>query len=480
MTNDWLMREHIRIAIADHAAMQKKRPTIASGSLGGARPLLVADRFPAPGTIRESAPKVKQSTLAVAFGAISSPDILSKQFVRVDDTIVKESGTQLWRGEAWVQRVEGATIVEALESVGRFMESLGPGEAITPGLPQASVEAGGGRVRIASKRWAARIEATTRTRGAYGWPNAPALALAPLDKDTEGGEELPEVLAGIHPALGKAALLLRPSAAAGVALEGQDAAGGRMHAYLPVRRAASIPMLIKLMSAHALILGLGGSGLRLNKPGDLCRKSCIDPALGDPEHLCYEGAAVLGPGLWQATPRAAQVRNGLIVDAGAMVTALDESGTNHRLRVWEAAERARWRDDPELARMRREHRQAYVDEPGITAAKRQRRARRLAAGDFSGGDVRDDYANYGFALASDSMTLVDGREILLAEVLDDPLAFDGCVGSDPLEDVGYGRTTARVCVDRVGRPFIFSFAHSRSRYAIIDDRVLGPVKRRGE
>jgi hypothetical protein len=54
----------------------------------------------------------------------------------------------------------------------------------------------------------------------------------------------------------------------------------------------------------------------------------------------------------------------------------------------------------------------------------------------------------------------------VAAVLDDPAHFEGATLADPLEGIDYGRCVARIMRRDDGTPWIHSFAHGRTIYAL--------------
>jgi hypothetical protein len=341
-------------------------------------------------------------------------------------------------------------------------EALGLG-ALRPSLPD--------HCRIITKRNLPRLTGSAtpdqiaRTREFIDFgPDRPAFAL--LDYDTKGMpddvKERLERAGGFWPALqtivpdlAKTAHLLRASTSAGLyhsETKKPFAGSGGLHAYVAVADGTDIERFLGVLHDRCWLAGFGWK--MVGAGGQLLERSIIDRMVGLPERLCFEGAAIIEPPLRQnEQSRKPQVRHGYTIDTLTVCPALMLSEKS-RLEEMCAKEARRLAGDAAKARAEFiSKRTERLVKRGMTAD----RAREVIERQCHGVLLPD------IALPWDDEEL---RGKIVADILADPLAFEGETLADPVEGVEYGAGKAKLMCDANGNPWIHSFAHGRTIYAL--------------
>jgi hypothetical protein len=189
--------------------------------------------------------------------------------------------------------------------------------------------------------------------------------------------------------------------------------------------------------------------------GQLLVRSIVDRMVGGPERLVFEGGPILKAPLKQdresrrAVPVAGEALN--TVAACPPLSIVEKA----RLAELEAKEAHRLAGDAAKAREAFIERQAkrLVERTGMAAA-----AARIVVERQCEGVLLPD-----IALPFDDDELAG---CTVGEVLADPDRFDGATLADPLEGVDYGRCKAKIMRRSDGTPWVHSFAHGRTIYAL--------------
>jgi hypothetical protein len=360
--------------------------------------------------------------------------------------------------------------IDTLHDLAELLACMEPREAIAlgalrPDLPRA--------VTITTKRrlveeinGAARPDLIART-GGYIIFQADRPGLALLDFDTKGmpaavARKLDELggfwnaLISIVPAFKSTAHVLRCSTSAGLYRTdtGKRLPGSNgVHTYLLIKDGSDSERFLKTLHARCWLAGLGW--MMVGAGGQLLERSIVDPMVGAPERLVFEGPPVLEPPLAQdVESRRPIATEGEILDTIAAcppLTILEQS----RLRELIAKEQHRLAPDSAKAREDFVARQAQrlAARTGINP----RRAARVVERQCAGVLLSD------LDLPFDDPALAGAT---VADVLADPARFDGETLADPLEGPEYGTSKAKVMRRPDGSPWINSFAHGRTVYEL--------------
>jgi hypothetical protein len=279
-------------------------------------------------------------------------------------------------------------------------------------------------------------------------------------------------LCSVVPEFANAARVVRKSTSAGLKRTdtGQEFEGsGGLHVYVEVENGNDAVRFLTALHERCWLHGLGW--MMVGVGGRLLERSIVDRMVGLPERLVFEGPPVLEPPLAQdAEARRPVATDGEVIDtvrACPPLTLVEQQALRKLL-----AE-ARQRLLPEMHKAR----EAYVT----------RRAQQLAE---RTGMARDDAARLikrqcaGVLLAGVELPFDDpelsGKTV--ADVLDDPAAFEGMTLADPIEGVDYGRGKAKIMRGSDGAPWIKSFAHGGIDYRLRYDSpaVRARIERGGD
>jgi len=390
---------------------------------------------------QDSAPR-----LAVSFTVFQSPAPLSKRYTLDDGgNVAKTPAANMTEGRA--VRVSlafaefGTALAQATERVafGYGLHDPTHGEAV--------------KLAIAAKADPAK-GILARTREYFDYRPGPGVLMVDHDPHPDGpavtAEELRDILAAVCPAFADAAAWVRGSLSAGVHPEGEVPKPGRgFHVYLPVADAADIPRFGKTL---VKCLWLAGHGfIAVSSAGSFLVRALIDGAVFDGERLDFVGKPMVGPGLAYTPPEATYHAGGYL-DTHALPDLTEEEERQLAALIAQAkqareadrrARRAKWEESHVRAMVGR-----GVPEPEARAQTRQ-----IPADGKPGDLYRDwplEFDKLGFAT--------------VADVLADPGRYDGAALADPLEGVGYGRSTAKFFANVGGKPCIHSHAHGGARY----------------
>lgn len=223
------------------------------------------------------------------------PARLSKRFTLAGDTLVKESGGQLFDGIA--ERLTVASLPEFAD----LLATLKPNQALAYGIN------GHDRARVVPVRDLERTPgAIARTRDHFAWPAGAGLLMLDYDPAPDGTPldcaALRAALTAACPALANAPMVWRPSASscihtvAGAELRG--IAGQRL--YVAVLDAGDITRAGAVLIDRLWLAGFGRYDL--SKSGALLPRTVIDASVFQPERLDFCGGADCGAGLIQRLP----------------------------------------------------------------------------------------------------------------------------------------------------------------------------------
>jgi hypothetical protein len=303
----------------------------------------------------------------------------------------------------------------------------------------------------------------TRTKDTFGYA-AGVPAVLGLDHD---GKDLPQalrerlereggllgVLQRVCPALGRAALVARPSVSTGIRhrASGQETPGGGLHVYVPILDGGDAAGFVDRLNSLLLLDGWGWPFV--SKIGHVEVRSLLDTAAsGRSERLWFEADAVLSGTDLEHVPgaRTVQVQDGLALDTLAALPPLPKGTKADAERVKVDLKASAVAPAAQARNAWQEDRAAALVKQGMDPARAQRFA--AQAPDALPGDW--------------PLHLDDGRLVLVAEVLRDPAAFHGETCADPLEpDYGGGKNKARIHANSAW-PSVFSHAHGGRTYPL--------------
>ncbi len=399
---------------------------------------------------------------------VKSEGPLTKRISLDDAGNVFADGSACVMSEGSAQRVSLGSVHELAD----LIAGLGSHEALAlgslrPGLaPHVKIVT---KHKLEKLNGAAPPDIISRTAAHITFlPDRPALAL--LDFDTKGMP--PEVsarlddaggfwatISSVVPSIADSARVLRRSTSAGLyrtdtgeRLPGSNGA----HAYVVVRDGADIERFLRTLHARCWLAGFGW--MMVGAGGQLLERSIVDRMVGAPERLIFEGAPVLdSPVAQDAAKRHPIARGGGLLDT---ISACPPLTILEQARIKELRAREHHRLAPESARVRDEFVTTQAQKIAARTGASLERAASIAARQSVGVLLPD------VVLPFDDPALAG---LTVGDVLADPARFEGATLADPLEGVGYGACKAKVMRRADGAPWIHSFAHGRTVYALRHD-----------
>jgi hypothetical protein len=397
----------------------------------------------------------------VKFTKMGGP-LTKKIYLSPDGTLVSD-GSACVMTHGMAERVKIAGIDELAALIG----SLHPSQAIALGALRTDLP---DRVEVTTKKrlvnGVARPDVIART-GANIVYHGPAFAL--LDFDTKGmpvgvAAELQRLggfwgaLLTVLPALGDVARVMRRSTSAGLSradtgepLPGSDG----MHVYVAAKDGDS-ERFLRALHDRCWLAGLGW--MMVSTSGALLERSIIDRTVGGPERLVFEGGPVLVPPLQQDK----ESRRPIAVEGVALdtVAACPPLTVVETARLDELKAKESHRLAPEVAKAKA----AFIERQAKKLAERtgipEHAAKHIVLRQCDG------------VLRPDIELPFDDPEFAgctVADVLADPDRFVDQTLADPLEGVDYGPCKAKIMRRADGTPWIHSFAHGRTTYALKHD-----------
>ena len=223
------------------------------------------------------------------------PAVLSKSVRRgPDGSIVKQGGGLLIEGDARIGTVA------SLGELAALLQSLGPAQALTFGVPRR----GDGRIltRAALARQPHGEGILTRTRDQFVWPAGPGILMLDHDPDDKplSRAELVRLVRTAAPGLADVAMLWWPSASSHICdtVSGDDLTGLRgQRLYLMVREAADIARAGKALVDRLWAAGHGR--VVVSGAGATLERCPVDGFVWQPERLDFAAGAACGNGLAQ-------------------------------------------------------------------------------------------------------------------------------------------------------------------------------------
>ena len=221
--------------------------------------------------------------------------------------------------------------------------------------------------------------------------------------------------------------------------------------FLALRDGSDVERFLKTLHARCWLCGFGW--MMVGAGGQLLERSIVDPVVGSPERLVFEGPPLLDPPLAQdKASRRPVATEGEPLDSVAACSELSVV-EQAKLRELHAKEAARLKPEAERAR------KAFVAEQAQRLGARTGMAPNLAA--------RVIERQCTGILLPDVLLPFDDDDLAgatVADVLADPASFEDATLADPLEGPEYGACKAKIMRRADGTPWINSFAHGRTIY----------------
>jgi hypothetical protein len=298
--------------------------------------------------------------------------------------------------------------------------------------------------------------------------NGPAYAL--LDHDSKGMPPAVEAelqrlggfwpgLLTILPDLAQVARVERHSTSAGLFRSdtGERLSGSNgKHVYIEVKDGNDSKRFLRALHDRCWLAGLGW--MMVSTSGSLLERSIVDRMVGGPERLVFEGGPVLVPPLQQDKESRRPIAvDGLTLDTVAVCLQLTRV-EQARLDELKATERERLA--PEMAKARESFVEAQAKRLVESTGMAEKVARQVIVRQCEG------------VLRPDVVLPFDDPELAgctVGEVLTNPELYENETLADPLEGVAYGRCVAKVMRRADGTPWVHSFAHGRTTYALQHD-----------
>ena len=238
----------------------------------------------------------------------------------------------------------------------------------------------------------------------------------------------------------------------GEALPGSDG----IHVYVAAKDGADSERFLRALHDRCWLAGFGW--MMVSSSGALLERSIVDRMVGGPERLVFEGGPELVPPLQQdrACRRPIAVEGATLDTLAACppLTIVERS----RLDELKAKERARLA--PEMAKARETFVETQAKKLVARTGMSEKAAKQVIVRQCEG-VLRPD-----IVLPFDDPDLA-GRTV--GDVLANPECYEGETLADPLEGVAYGPCVAKIMRRADGTPWIHSFAHGRTTYALKHD-----------
>jgi hypothetical protein len=408
---------------------------------------------------------------------VKSDGQLTKSIYLDDGDIVKDAS------QCFMSLGEAKTVKTDFPGFYRFLLATNNPNA-TNNVALGQGVCGRERVQIASRSLLARHPgAIPRTKEHFQYPDGEALWLLDYDPPKNGialsREELLCVLESVTPGFAQAEKLITSSTSSGIyridpgegdfeTVETTNELGepcvrkvqrpaidaGGLHLYIRVKSGSDIPRATKGLFKRLWLTGHGR--IDVSKAGAMLERTLIDAAVSSPERLDFCARPVLGEGLRQYR-RDPEHRPGTTLDT-ALIADLTEGEEARYLELVEAAKEKARPEAEALGRKFKERRKRELIDRGVPQRQVEETIERAY------GERRS--LTGGFPLE-----FREHGKVTVADVLRDPMKFDGCDLLDPWEPGNESRWRARLYVND-GRIVIHSFDSGGVNYHVERTDIL--------
>ena len=389
---------------------------------------------------------------------------LTKRIALGPDGSIKSDGSQCIMTRGMARRFVFSAA--CMRDLGSKIDQFGPDEALATGAMRPDLP---DTVQVVTKRklnGGSHPGIIARNQDFLSFrAGKPAIVL--IDFDAKGmpptvAAKLDELgglwpaLASIIPELERTARIERASTSAGLYDEQSGerfpGTGGR-HVYPAVKDGADSERFLKTLHQRCWLAGLGW--LMVGAAGQFLERSIVDRVCGTPERLAFEGRPeVVAPLVQDLASRRSIAVDGDPLDT---IAACPPLNSVERAKLEELRAKERYR----LARESAKAREMFVDRQSRRLAEHAgidlHRARKTIERECAGVLLPN------LELPFDDPELA-GKTV--ADVLADPVGFEGETLADPIEGVEYGACKARIMRRADGSVWIHSFAHGRTTYEL--------------
>lgn len=415
-----------------------------------------------PGS-EQLAPEIGGSGVSCCVIKSIRPECVTKVFAKdCDGNIEKTTVAEIQSAKAETRSVSTPQEFAAL------LESLAPNQCLTYGVPLRSP------VHLTTERkWQQRgrpENMISRTKENFSWPSHGGVLMLDYDAPKDGSlpltrEQLEKYLfAGLGVDEAYVDYIALPSTSSCI-YDGETEINGvrGQRVYVLVKEAEDIPRIGGVINDRLWALGHGR--YEVSKSGTLLERPIFDATVWQTNRIDFAAGAVCEDGLEQRRGKP-YVRNGFAgggpLDTKALVSELSEAektqAQKNKAHAKAALEelakscRAEW----ESARVK-EQLSSLGQEPTEAATAAARSVVRRAV------EKRELEADW-------QVTIVDGgrrRQVSVAEILTDSLAYNGKRTLDPLEpDYDGGRPVGKIFL-KGGKGYLHSMAHGEATYRLI-------------
>lgn len=392
----------------------------------------------------------------------SSNGLLTKRFrIGADGRLEKATAAQLFNGSAKRHSIASPAEFAA------FLSTLKPNQALAFGVTERDAPI------VTQDDLSKHPGSIARDRRHFRFTQGPAVWF--LDYDRQPGaaamtpSQVRDKLIEACPALASAPMVATASASSYIYHgEKQLLGAGGVHFYVFVQNGADIPRAGKALGEHLWRIGTGR--YIVGTAGQLLDRSLLDSSVYQPERLSFDAGAICAEPLTQRRPEP-ELWNAPETFGGA--EEWDGKLFDTRLIAEPSAE--------ELEIIRQKRREARALVAPMQEAKRDsyvfdRTEELISKGvDADTAKRTAEYATDSQVLLADfRLQLPDGKEITVAEVLENPSKYHAARFRDPLEpEYREDYRIAHANLFGGGRPYIFSHAHGGRRFELYPQtRVL--------
>lgn len=363
---------------------------------------------------------------------------MAKSFKEVDGGVVKIPAANFTAGTF-------ETIsVKTVDELKAFTENLRPGDFLTAGVHRTVVngECGLGPTDIHRKKETFPFADRQPGLLIIDSDNLDKLGLVDVGSYTKALEKL---VAG-------ADFVLSPSASSGITYNGVEGPLKGIHAFLFVEDAASIPATLEALHKRSVILGYAWP--LITKDGKILIRSLVDIAMRTPNQPCYEGGAILGPGITQKR-EVIGTSAGNEISFCKVIPLTPSEEDAYSIAVKELSATVATQAEQVRSTWRSERHEKMVAK-GCSPQNADRILDAATSGNYP-------------VLSSDFEIQTDKYGVLtVREILADRVRYQEATCHDPL-DPGYGAGKAKIYSNNSGSPAIHSFAHGETTYILEEE-----------
>lgn len=406
----------------------------------------------------------------ITLSVISSlkPAILTKR-IYLDDNgkIAKSTAANMTKGSVQVLILDGtAAFAEQLQA-------LEHNQALAYGVPKDAdnYPDGASRPLFSKAVYAAKgspPEALTRTKERFQWPSGPGVLL--IDYDPPAGaqalskKELIERVTEVLPELAQSAFVWWSSSSSLITnTETKEQLSGikGQRLYILVANASDIERAGEVLFNRLWLAGHGHYDI--SRAGSALERSIIDASVWQPTRLDFAAGAQCEPPLVQDRG-APDVHEGDLLNTLVALPDLTED-EQAKLKTIKTQALELVQDDIAVAR------QLYMDEAAHELVKRKHgdtlKGEELEHAMEEARKTAERACRHSVLFGEFVITLEDGQQISIGEVLDDPGKYHGKLTLDPLEPEYCGNKVVGKLYLTGARPNLFSHAHGGRNYRLV-------------